>query len=704
MIRRVACRLAVAGALLAGPAHALAQTPDTLRHQADSARAGGSFALDTLRVEVTRAPTPLRLLPMAASAIQQDDIATARPGVGLDEVLGPVPGVFIANRENLALGARVTLRGFGARSAFGVRGVRIVADGIPLTSADGQGSLNNLDLARAGRVEVLRGPASTLYGNAAGGVIRLVTAPPPPVTEASARLTVGDEARGSLGGLVRIDAGVAGPLGGGGYRIGASQLSRDGVREHSAAEQNTLNAHVVQPVGRNGFLRFVLNAADAPRALNPGSLPWDSVRLDPSMAWPNNVRQGTGEAARQVQGGLTYERQGTLFDARVTAWGAHRELENPIPIAVIALERGSGGARAHVLGTRGRFDFGAGFEAELQRDDRREWSNDAGTAGAEQRRDQRDEVVALAPYVHAAAQLGRAHLTLAARWDRISFRTEDHLPADGDGSGERVLSALSPSAALLVEVSRHLSAYANFTSAFQTPTTTELANAPPLAGEACCPTGFNDSLQPERTWGGELGVRGAPAAWLTLDAAAFAYRVDDAIVPFQVEGIEERSFFRNAGETTHRGLEIGATLEPTTDWRVRTSLTALDVRFRDDGDPGADHEDNEVPGIPPLRLFADARWSGPLTVEVDVEHTAAYYASDANTAESRTQAATVLGARVHTAFSAGDARFAPFLALRNITDEVYAGAVAINAFGGRFFEPAAGRMLLVGLEVTTRVE
>lgn len=690
--------------LFAGAADVTAQTPDTLPQQTDPA--SSSFALDTLRVEVTRAPTPLRLLPMAASAIQREDIATARPGVGLDEVLGHVPGVFIANRENLALGARITLRGFGARSAFGVRGVRLLTDGIPLTTADGQGSLNNLDLARAGRIEVLRGPASAIYGNAAGGVIRLVTAPPPPITEVDARITVGDESRRSLGGLLRIDAGVAGPLRGGGYRIGASQLSRDGVRTHSAAEQNSLNAHVVQPVGERGFLRFVLNAADLPRALNPGSLPWDSLRADPSMAWPNNVRQGTGESARQIQGGVTYEQKGDAFDLHLTAWGAHRELENPIPVAVIALERGSGGARAHVLGTRGRFDWGVGFEAELQRDDRREWTNEVGDAGAEQRRDQRDDVVALAPYVHAAAQFGRAHLTLAARWDRIAFSTDDHLLSDpeGDGSGERVLSALSPSAALLVELSPRVSAYANFTTAFQTPTTTELANSPPASGEPCCPTGFNDSLQPERTWGGEVGVRAGVGRWLALDAAAFTYRVDDAIVPFQVEGIEERAFFRNAGETSHRGLEIGATLEPASNLRMRTSLTALDVRFRDDGDPSVDHEDNRVPGIPPLRLFVDARWSGPVTIEVDVEHTGAYYASDANTEESRTRSATVFGARVHGSFAARDARFSPFVALRNITDEAYAGAVAINAFGGRFFEPAAGRMLLIGLEVTARVE
>src|SRR5690606_19644031 len=264
------------------------------------------------------------------------------------------------------------------------------------------------------------------------------------------------------------------------------------------------------------------------------------------------------ESARQVQGGVTFERHGGNVDVNVAAWGAHRQLENPIPVAFIALERGSGGARALLRTTRGQLDVGAGFEMELQRDDRREWSNDGGSAGPEQRRDQRDEVVALAPYVHAATQFGRAHLTLAARWDRISFRTEDHLLADGDGSGERVLSALSPSASLLIELSPRVSAYANLTSASPTPTTTELAHAPPPPGQACGREVFDGALRPERSGGAETGGRGACGDWPSRGAAAFAFRGEDAIVPFQVEGIEARASSRNAGRPTLRRAERAA--------------------------------------------------------------------------------------------------------------------------------------------------
>lgn len=666
------------------------------------AQAADSIALDTLRVEVVRTGLPLRLVPAAVSSIRGADIATGRPGIGLDEVLGPVPGAHIANRENLALGSRITVRGFGARAAFGVRGVRIVADGIPLTVADGQSTLNNLDLARAERVEVLRGPASALYGNAAGGVILVESRAPPADPSLGARFMLGDDARGSLGAFRRIDAEAAGPLGPGGYTIAASHLQRDGPREHAAAEQTTLQAQLERRLGGSTRLRAVLNAADVPEALNPGSLPADSARLRPEMAWPNNVRTGSGESARQVQGGFTVDHAGAAVDARISAWGARRTLENPIPVAFIALERTTGGVRTQAGRALGRLRIDGGIEVELQRDHRAEWDNDGGERGSEQRRDQDDRVTAVGPYLRIGVDVGRLHASLGGRYDRITFGTTDHLLTDGDGSGERTLAAFSPTAALLLEVTHRLTAFANVSSAFQTPTTTELANAPPEAREPCCPTGFNSRLEPERTMGGELGVRGELGGRVAIDAAIYGYAVNDAIVSFQVEGIEERSFFRNAGETRHRGWELGVTAAPGAAVRMRAALSRTDVEFVDDGDPTVSFEGRKVPGIAPWRVFADARWSGPVTIELELEHTRGYYADDANSAASFVRAATTLGTRVHGSFALSGVRIEPFVTVRNLTDERYVGSVAINAFGGRYFEPAAGRSVLLGAAIPSR--
>ena len=664
-----------------------------------SAQQPDSIPLDTLHVQVARTGTALRLVPAAVTVILQHDIAHARPAVGLDEALATVPGVHIANRENLALGSRITLRGFGARAAFGVRGVRIIADGIPLTLADGQSNLNNLDLAGAARIEVLRGAASALYGNAAGGVILVETVPPADVPTASGRIVLGDEAGRTVGALTRFDAAVSAPLARGGLRVGASWLDREGVRAHAAARQGLLNAMLVQQLAPATSLRVVLNTAHLPRAQNPGSLPFDSAQQRPRSAWPNNVRTGSGEEATQIQAGAVLQQGFGAHEATFTAWGAHRSLENPIPVAFIAIDRRAGGARAQFDYAGERIRFTAGVEAELQRDDRYEWSNDGGERGAEQRRDQLDAVTTVAPFARASVRLGRALASLGARYDRVAFNTTDRLTADGEQSGSRTLSAFSPSLALLFELSPHVSAYANVASAFQTPTTTELANAPPPAGAPCCPAGFNESLEPERTIGGEAGVRGTVTTWLHLDAAAFHYAVRDAVVPFQVEGIEERSFFRNAGRTRHRGFELAAVATPTARLRLRAAYTRLAVTFVDDGDPAASNEGHDVPGVAPTRAFAEVSWRGPVGLELDVEHTGGYYANDANTSTAFVPDATVFGARAYGTLTLRGTAIEPFLAVRNLTDERYVGAAAINAFGGRFFEPAAGRTTLIGASV-----
>jgi iron complex outermembrane receptor protein len=685
--------LAGCACALLGPAAcpAAAQVPD-------------SVPLDTLHVEVARTGMPLRLVPAAVSVITRNDIARARLGAGLDEALAAVPGVHIANRENMALGSRVTLRGFGARAAFGVRGVRIIADGIPLTLADGQSNLTNLDLGGAARIEVLRGAASALYGNAAGGVILVRTASPAELGAFGARVVVGDEAGRSMGALTRIEAAVSTPLANGGLRVGASHLQRDGVRAHAAAEVALLNAQLVQQLAPATLLRLVLNAAHAPMAENPGSLPFDSARQSPRSAWPNNVHTGSGEEATQVQGGAVLEHTFGARRATVSAWGAHRALENPIPVAFIEIARAAGGARAQLDHDGSRIRYTLGLETELQRDDRYEWSNEGGARGAQQRRDQRDAVTTVAPFAGASLRSGRMIASVGARYDRVAFATTDRLLTDGLQSGSRTLSAFSPSAALLLDLGRDIAAYANAGRAFQTPTTTELANAPPPPGTPCCPAGFNASLEPERTVGGELGLRAALAEWLDVDAAVFYYRVRDAIVPFQVEGIEERSFFRNAGRTRHRGLELAAVAAPIPRLRLRAALTRLDVRFVDDGDPAVDHDGNHVPGIPPVHVFAEIRWRGPVSLELEAEHTRGYFANDANTPAAFVPAATVLGARAYATVSVSRLALEPFAAVRNLTDERYIGAAAINAFGGRFFEPAAGRMILLGagVRMTTR--
>jgi len=689
-VRRVPAALVVA-LLHAGPASA----------QTDSTRV---IRLDSLSVNVLRTPVAAGRLPASLSVLGAGDIRGGRRGLGLEESLDRVPGLVVNNRYNQALGSRISIRGLGSRAAFGVRGIRMVADGIPLTMPDGQSDLTNLDLGAADRIEVIRGPASTLHGNAAGGVIAVTSEPPPPTFSTSARVLAGDADHGAgLASTTRLEARAGGPLGDGGWVAGVSRLDTDGYRAHSRAEHTLLNVLVRQPVSGRDRLSFALNAADRPVAQSAGSLPRDSVLRDRRMAWPANVRTRSGESARQLQSGVSWTHEAGVLRSDVSVYGLGRSLDSALPFGFIELDRRAAGTRMMFALTPAdsRFVLEAGLDAEWMRDRRRETDNAGGRAGTDRRSDQTDRVRSLGPFAQATVALDpRTDLTAGIRYDAVRFATADHLLADGrDDSGARTLGALSPMLGVSRRLARALRIRVNVATGFQTPTTTELINAPPAAGQPCCPTGFNTTLEPQRATSFEAGVDGS-AGRFAFDVAAYHMDVRNAIVPFQVEDVEGREFFRNAGRTRHRGVE--ATLAVTYGLhRATIAYTLSDFTFIDDGDPGAAWEGNHLPGIPRHHVFAGLtiRPRPDLRMDVEVERMGRFFANDANDAASVNDAATVADLRATFDFRAAGLRFTPFLALNNITDTQYNGSVVVNAVGSRWFEPAPGRNVDIGVSV-----
>lgn len=686
-LRAVLRHLLWLGVLAAAPAVVHAQA------ERDTAR----IRLDTLHVPVTRASVSTTRAPVSLSRVGRERIQDARATIGLDEALASVPGLIIDNRQNFSLGSRVVIRGLGARAAFGVRGVRVLVDGIPLTMPDGQTNLNNLDLGSAGSIHVLRGPASALFGNAAGGVIAIETEPAPGPRSAEARVTIGDQGRGSLVRLVKGQVKVAETTGAFDYLASLSNTRADGFRDHGRARQTLFNGRAGWAVGSATRLTLVVNAIDAPVAENPGSLPLDSARANPDMAWPRNVVTGAGESMQQAQAGLRLQHSGADDRADISAYVLRRSLENPLPFAVIDLGRTAGGVRALYERTLGRAALTGGVDVEAQRDDRREFANEGGSPVGEPNRDQEDRVASVGPFAQARLDVGAFSLMLGARYDAVRFETEDRRGVVPDASGERTLHA--PSTMLGAAYSLpDVTFFANVASAFQTPTTTELLNSPPAPGAPCCPAGFNEDLEPQRALSTEVGVRGRLDERWSYEATVYLMDVDDALVQFQVPEAEGRDFFRNAGRTRHRGIELGASWSASRTIDVSAAYALTDVRFRDDGSDESQFEGNRVPGIAPHRIFAGITWSpGAATIAAEVQHTSSQYANDANTAES--DAWTLLDVRAHTTFTLGSIELAPFVALGNLLDEKYAGSLTVNAAASRFFEPAPGFNVMLGASI-----
>jgi iron complex outermembrane recepter protein len=667
---------------------------------------GRAVALDTLQITVTRGVRPLAQVPSAVAVVGEPAIRSAQPGLSLEESLRRVPGVVVDHRHNYSVGDRISIRGFGTRAAFGVRGVRVLADGIPLTTADGQTNLNNIDLASAGRIEVLRGPASSLYGNAAGGVVSVVTQAPPDVPLAvQVRGVLGDYGGRGLSNLTRGEARLGGRSGPWSYLVSGSHTNADGFREHSRVRQTLLNVNTRRALDERSAFTLLFNVADVPVAQNPGALPIDSAMARPQAAWPRNVETGAGSATRQAQLGGVYTR---VLDSGRFDFAAHvvqRDLTNPLPFGVIGLRRHAGGARSSVVAEIDNrvvpLALTTGFDVELMADERTEHNNVGGRRGEQLRRDQTDRVSSVGPFAELTARVAAAvHVTTGARFDFVRFSTTDRFLADGrDDSGERTLSAFSPMVGVTWNVVSGTTFFANVATSFQTPTTTELINAPPPPGEACCPGGFNAQLEPQRARSAEVGIRTGLLDAVTLEASVYDMRIRDALVPFQVPEVEGREFFRNAGRSRHRGVEVLATWLPHAALDLHGAYTYSDFRFVDAALPGGSFEGNRYPGVAPHRIAAGAvlRALSAVRMAVDAVHTSEFHVTDANNAVN--EAATVLHARAEATHGFGNAGLRPFIGIQNLTNTRYSAAVVLNAAGGRYFEPAPGRSLHFGVGI-----
>ena len=681
--------------LLAAPALADTAPPDSAHYQ-----------LPATEVTATRARRASFDLPLATAVIT--DLHRARPGLSLDESLRPVPGLFVSNRHNLSQGDRLSLRGLGARAAFGVRGLKILLDGIPLTMPDGQSQLNNLDLGATGRLEVLRGPSSALYGNAGGGVLAAHTAAP---ADDAWRL----EPRVILGshGLLRLQTRLSGQTADTRYFASGYDLQSTGYRDHADARARGLNARVARRLDDRLELTLLLHLYDAPYLFNPSSLDKVAAGDNPQSTRGFVVGQGASKKVRQSQAGVRLDyRRAPGRNSALIAYGVERALKNPIPGRIVELDRTAFGLRSeHEFAWEG-MRLSAGFDLDAQRDERREFANEGLPAGAAasdehvfalvqygaQRQDQGETVRSFGPFASLEKDLTPALiLTLAGRYDRYRFAVDDRL---GAGTGARAMGQFSPMVGLVFKPAPLTRCYAHAATAFQTPTTSELGNRPEGAG------GFNPDLEPERIFGVEVGLRHhLPHYRLGIDLALFQLQVRDALIPFQVEDPQsEEIYFRNAGKTRNRGAELALNYAPRRDLRAALAYAFGDYVFEEYQLAGVPLRGNEVPGVPRHRFFASLgyRHTQGLFADFELERVGRYWANDFNgPAPGRDGTAAAFR---NDAYTRADMRLGldwrgttAFLGIENLLAARYSGSIVPNAFGGRFFEPAPGRTLRLGL-------
>ena len=629
-------------------------------------------------VEAVRGAADAATAPYALAAEAHAPDASPRAALSMERMLRSLPGAWVNDRGHFALGERISVRGMGARAQFGVRGMQVVLDGIPLTMPDGQTVLDVVEPSALRRTELLRSPAALFWGNGSGAVLFLSG------DDATEGPRFRAQALAGSFGQRRILAEAHMPFGAHSARFYASHQSQEGYRAWSAGVRRRAGASVRFRAGPASRVRL-LGAFAAQDTEHPGSLTREQFEANPAMARPAFADARAGKESIHAQAGAVFEREAGFGALRMTAYGVRRALDNPLSFAYIDLDRTAGGLRAALRRDRGRISWGIGGDGALQRDIRKNFNNERGDPGAETLLDQAEDVTSAGAFAYGGFQpVRKMQIMGGLRYGTVRFAMDDRLLANGDQSGSRLFNAWSPMLGVSWRGAGWL-LFANYGTAFETPTTTELVNRPDMTG------GFNPSLDPQVTRGVEAGVRGAAGPSLFVDAAIFFLRVDGRLISFENE--LGRDFFRNAGENAHRGVEVALQWIPSARWEATLAATASRLAFRE-----AELQGNLLPGVPGRRFFARAqtRQRG-FRVAVEAEAVSEYFTNDANTAVN--DGYVVFDASLgHEGFAAGSVRIMPFVEVRNALDARYSGSVSINAFGGRYYEPAPGRAFLAGLQ------
>jgi len=651
-------------------------------------------------------------VPAAIDVIGADRIRDGQMRVNASEALVAVPGLVVQNRQNYAQDLQISSRGFGARSAFGVRGVRLIADGIPATMPDGQGQAATFNLDRAQRIEVLRGPFSALYGNHAGGVVQLFT------EDGKAPASVETSLMGGSDGMRKLDVSAQGRQDKFGYVLDASRFETDGYRDHSAARRDQTYAKLSFEPSTQSKLTVVASGLRQKDTQDPLGVQWATYLRDPrageidasDTASPKRTfaeRYNTRKSIDHQQIGATYDQHFGENRLRVMAYGGNREViqyqsfsrafQAPSTHSggVVDFDRDFHGASISWLDVR-RFGSGVlrttvGVDFDRSSDDRSGYENFVGaTFGVRGalRRDEKDVVSNTDPYVQTEWQSGAWQLSAGLRHSRVKVEVADHFLSNGNDSGDLTFVRSTPVVGVLYKATPALNLYASAARGFETPTLNELFYSGAGAG-------FNFGLRPARSRHLELGAKMQLSERTRVDAAVFEVRTRDELVVDVSNG--GRTSYRNASKTLRQGVEVSADSDLGSGFSARLALTGLRAVY--DQAFGAVKEGSRLPGVPRGTAFGELAWkerNGRFGAALEAVANTKVYVEDSNT-EKAAPGYGVLNVRVSAQQHSGGWTFRQFARLNNLLDKTYVGSVIVGDASKRYYEGAPGRTWQAGV-------
>ncbi len=669
------------------------QRPDTL-HQVQ--RSDTLHQVQLPEVTITALLTPLKIssVPYGVS-IQKGRSNT--PGLSLLENISGLPGGLEVDAQyNFAVGDKITNRGFGARTQFGVRGVRIVNDGVPVTFVDGQSNLEMIDLQDISYVELLRGPGSSIYGNASGGVLFLHSYPiNPDIVFSSVSSTVGSN------GLIQLNGSVGGRFGNSNIAGNLTNFQYTGFRDHASAfyDRGILKLNSELSLADDlqiqaGYVHF--------SARDPGSLTLQESIQNPELADPLCVTNAAGQSGFQGQVSAVWNHMEKDFSFfKLTLYDITRSVDNPIIGKIVVLPQNSGGTnfiysfKSRIGGLLIPWTVGAEFAFRLNH--RKNYINNDGDKGMIIL-NQDEQIVGTGIFMQTLVPVSKdldvhGSLRLDLTYFGIVNRLVDTLAARNTGS--RTMNGLSPSVGLVYRKVPNMNCFIDFSTSFETPTSTELANRPDQVG------GFNPNLNPSHAIEFEAGIRGKMYSIINYDLTGYLIQTRDEIVPYQIPSSPGQYFYRNAASTARSGVEAAIGFQPLQFLTINLSTNFIYAFYSTYAIPGISYNGNEIPGINKIRGVMELRFHSQQGWYFSTlfQSFGTVYTDDSNSARTNPYLLTDfslghedlrLGKKwIHTfRLSAG---------LSNAFAVRYITSVAINAADSKYYGPGPGRTFYANL-------
>ena len=621
--------------------------------------------------------TPISVFKYTASVFQE-----SQQQLSLQEYIYNTPGLFSMNANNYAQDLRISIRGFGARAAFGIRGIKLIVDGIPETTPDGQGQVDNLNLDIIKEMEIIRGPASSLYGNASGGVIKINSLNNFEKNFIKVTATIGSYNLRQQNITAGIKTGIINSI------LHYNKTISDGYRDHSELNALNFSWQSFANISKKSKLNILVNYASSPTANDPGGINIDAVKENRKQARDRNITFNAGERINQTKIGLNYSQninKNNTFS--ISPFFSSRSFVGQLPFefgGIVNLDRAYYGMNSNYQFSKKiknvDYKLNIGLDMAEQVDKRWRYENLEGNRGALVF-DQKESFSNIGLYLLEQIKSDKFLFSGGLRFDRNKLEAKDNYIPNGDDSGGIKLSAWNPSIGMSYEISPAHFMFTNFSTSFETPSLSELSANP--TGEG----GFN-SLDPQKANNYELGIKGYLSNNGRYEVVAFHIGTKNELAPFELDEFPGRTFYRNSGKGKRNGLEFFMDYHFNTKINATANYTFSDFIYdKYELGNGDDFNGKQLPGIPKYNGSISLKYKNEkgLHVKMQSRYIGELFANDANTISDD---AYVL-INLNTGYKIEKNKFTitPFFGINNLLNTEYNDNIRINGFGGRYYEP-----------------